>query len=360
MRHASIFYVLTIEQMESESKKNTMRGILGLANLGNTCYMNSAIQAFRHCPEWTIFCKKNGRLEESIETKDTNPAKIAYAYQDLLHSIWAGEGPGYVRPLGFYEQLKQIVKGTLYDDFIKHTPQDAHEFLVWLLDQMYIATQKQVSIQIKTPEKIPPMSLMAINGWKSAFEKQYSPLTDLIFGLFRVQYTCGGCKAVHTRWETFNTLKMSLSRDEEGKPQSILESLKKEFQEEDIDGYECDTCKQKTLTKKSVSIWRLPRVLILTIKRFTPFGTRENTPLKYGGEALNFGEVFSKESAEETKDKSYSLFATIDHHGHLSGGHYVSQCFNPVWKTWHLYDDETAHKLESPNFGPQTYILMFR
>jgi hypothetical protein len=28
--------------------------------------MNSALQAYRHCPEWTILCKKDGKLEENI------------------------------------------------------------------------------------------------------------------------------------------------------------------------------------------------------------------------------------------------------------------------------------------------------
>lgn len=335
-----------------------MRGVVGLANIGNTCYMNSVLQALRHSPEWTIFCKKGGEFEANIQDKESKSAKIALAYQDLLQSLWAGTGPAYVKPMGFYEQLKKIVKGTIYDDFIRHTPQDAHEFLVWILDQMYMATQKKVSIQIPDKKNLEHENYQALCGWKSAFENQYSPLTDLIFGMFRVQYICGNasCLAVHTRWETFNVLKVSLAKNH----RNLTECIKEEFKHEYIDDYLCETCKIKEKATKTISIWRLPKVLILTLKRFTPMGTRENEPLKYDGEPLILSEFFSKESREPTKDKTYTLFSTIDHHGHHMGGHYTSQAISPIWKTWHRFDDENVYKLNRPHFGSETYIMMFR
>jgi ubiquitin carboxyl-terminal hydrolase 2/21 len=337
-----------------------MRGIIGMANLGNTCYMNSVIQALRHCPEWTVFVKKDGKIEEHLTDHESNEARVLLAYQDLISSMWAGTGPAYIRPLGFYEHLKHVVQGTIYEEFTRRTPQDAHEFLVWLLDQQYMATQKQVSIQVKTPENIPQMTLAAIHGWRACFEKAYSPLTDLIFGMFRIQYTCGGCGAIHMRWECFNSLKVSLRRGNTGAPLPLNECVDAEFEEEQIDDYMCDGCKKKNPTKKKVTIWRLPKVLILTLKRFTPLGQKDMTPLNYDGDALCLGSAFSTESQEETKTKSYNLFATVDHHGSHFGGHYTSQCYNPVAKSWNRYDDEQAYPIHAPSLGLSTYIMMFR
>jgi ubiquitin carboxyl-terminal hydrolase 2/21 len=338
-----------------------MRGVVGLANLGNTCYMNSALQALRHCPEWTICCKRGGELNASLQDADSNSVKIALAYQDLLQSLWAGTGPAYVKPMGFYEQLKKIVKGTIYDDFIQHTPQDAHEFLVWLLDQLYMASQKNVDIEIQAPEKLEKMNYQALCGWKAAFEKQYSPLTDLIFGMFRTQYICGNtsCSAIHARWETFNVLKVGLVKSSNGEI-NLTECIKEEFKDEEIDNYLCETCKTKAKATKTISIWRLPKVLILTLKRFTPMGTRENARLNYDGEPLCLDSLFSKESKEPTRNKVYNLFSTIDHHGNHMGGHYTSQSLSPIWKTWYRFDDESVYKLDKPHFGSETYIMMFR
>ena len=344
------------------------RGILGLANLGNTCFMNATLQALRHSPEWTLFCTQ-GKIKEHISEPEKSCSIMLLAYQDLLMSIWGGSGPGYVKPLDFYNKLRSTVKGCpLYEIFIQRSPQDAHEFLVWLLDQMYMATQKEVNITIKDTENLQPMVLKAVEGWKSSFEKQYSPLTDLVFGMYRIQYLCTACGVTHSRWETFNVLKIHPGHE------SIEAALKHEFKEEDIDDYECDECNKqeplkpgqakplmkKSLAKKTVSIWRLPKLLIITLKRFTPMGPRDNSPFAYDGGPINFGNNFSQESHEDSKFKQYKVFATVDHHGSHMGGHYTAQCFSPVWKQWHLYDDEAAHSIEEPRFGVYTYMLFLR
>lgn len=341
--------------MEAKKESSqTTRGIIGLANLGNTCYMNSAIQALRHCPEWTVFCKKGGQLDKTLHNPESNSAKIALAYQDLSQSIWSGNGPAYVRPLGFLHQLEQVVRGTIYEDFIRKTPQDAHEFLVWLLDQMYMATQTKVEMKQQS-STLPVMLQQAVDGWKQAFANQYSPLAELFFGLMRVQYTCGGCRAVHTRWEPFQTLKVSLEANT-----SLQTCLQNEFKSELIEDYTCETCKQKTETMKQSSIWKLPKVCMVVVRRFTPFGTRDNTALDYSGEPICFQSIFSQESQESSRTHTYSLFATVDHHGNHMGGHYTSQAYSPIWKQWHRYDDETACEIALPKFGSSSYILFFR
>jgi ubiquitin C-terminal hydrolase len=344
---------------------DSKKGCLGLANLGNTCFMNAVLQALRCNKDWTLFCIKDN-ITSYIQPNDSPSKKILLAYIDLLKSIWNGDGPGYVHPAGFYNEIRNVVNGTIYEDFARKQPQDAHEFLVWLLDQMYMATQGEVNINIKDEERIEPMIRQALNAWKSAFQKQWSPLTDLVFGLYRIQYTCSACKTIHSRWETFNTLKYTLCM-KDGQPQSLLECLAAEFQEETIDEYDCDTCSALPQNKgkrirapasKKVHIWRLPKLLILTAKRFAPNGSKIHCPVAPCLTA-KFGDIFAEESHEPSKHLNYQMFATVDHHGSHFGGHYTCQSKMMGTDNWVHFDDESANKIEKPSLGHSTYMTMW-
>jgi ubiquitin C-terminal hydrolase len=332
------------------------QGTLGLANLGNTCFMNAVLQAFRNNKEWTIFCLK-GHVDKYIQEKDSSHKKILLGYIDLLKALWSGKGRGYVKPDGFFQVLDSAVKGTHYEEFTHRTPQDAHEFLVWILDQMYMATQSPVSMALKNEEQIEPMIRQALKGWIGAFEKQYSPLTDLVFGMYRIQYICSNCNHIHTRWETFNTLKYTPIVNESGEPLPLLDCLKKEFEDEIIEEYACDTCTPKRFpAKKQVSIWRLPKCLILTAKRFSATGRKLQHPVETI-ETVHFNSIFSPESNESSKHKIYQIFATVDHHGSHFGGHYTSQAKSILTGKWAHFDDETMMEISNPSFGRSTYMM---
>ena len=342
------------------------KGVVGIANVGNTCYANSAIQLLRHCPEWASFCLQ-GLAEKEIQDETSAPAKVMKGYMDILRPLWNGAKPAYIQPGGFWEMMRETVDGTIYEDFLRRIPHDAHEFMTWLLDQQFMATQKPREFNILPPKNLDDADEMlareAVKSWIDAFTKTYSPLTDLCFGLALATSICQGCGAESRTWETFNMLKVKPGAPHEDN--SLQGMLKRELQDERIEDFACDKCRERCEVVRTHTIWRLPRNLFVVLKRFNHNGTKNQVPLNFDfsqeGGCVDFREYFSTKSPEASRNYKYTVFGTVDHHGHHMGGHYTAQGLNPLSKKWWMYDDETVYPLENgPKFGSSTYIIGLR
>jgi len=144
-----------------------------------------------------------------------------------------------------------------------------------------------------------------------------------------------------------------------GKPsESLADMLKAELLDEEIDGYECEHCspvRQKAVRK--TYIWKLPKYVVVVLKRFNFDGRRINTPLSLDSHTVSFNDLFSKDSPEYNATASYTLSSIVDHHGGAQGGHYTAQC--KTKGAWNIYDDETTHPIDKPIIGAATYMLWF-
>lgn len=348
-------------QQEIQPPKPEDKGATGLMNMRNTCYLNSALQAFRHNTEISAFFLEN-KHEEWISKKTKSPkVELVAGYADLLKSLWSGSRPAYIRPEGFLQSMFPAAKAAGFDHFLVPEQHDSHEFLTFLLDQLHEGMAEEVSIEIRRPAPTNDHERAiqsALEAWKNIFGKQYSPLTEMIYGLLRTTYTCQGCQKSRDMWESFNCIKLPLHKEKS----SFEEMLKEEFKDEEIPDYECETCKpNRTTVVCRRRIWRLPRMVSLAIKRFTPDGRKIHTRIQFNQEEpITFGNYFSDDSPEPSKTQSYECFATIDHHGSAGGGHYTSQAKSPLSEKWHLFDDENVYPLENPQFGESTYVLFLK
>jgi len=349
-----------------DQSDNPKKGQVGLANLGNTCYLNSALQALRHVPDLTVFFHKHS--DSWIHDKQSNEAMLCRAYKELVIGLWSGSGPKTVmRPAGFLHYFRESLKECpTYEHMISPQPHDSHEALVFLLDQLHEGMTKPLSINVSAEKGSPVYN--ALMAWKEQVAPKYSPIVDYFFGLMEVSVTCKGCDEVSCRYEPFNMLKVGFP---DSKMSTLEDCINYEFKAEEIDEYQCDKCSPDIPGSNKAKrhpgsiqrrIWRLPQNLIIVLKRFNPNGTKCNANFKANSDQ-NFNTWFSDASPEESRKSIYTLQSVIDHHGSANGGHYVAQVKSPITGSWNLYDDENVSSVHDGSrafLGQSSYVLFYR
>ena len=336
-----------------------MKGVVGIQNMGNTCYCNSTIQLLRACSEWNVFSLTTPFAEQLAAIPEDNADKrILLAYQDILKSLWSAYRPAYVRPLGFISEVCKAVKGTLYESFGMPVPNDSHEYLVYLLDHFHEALKTNREYTDRTiPADATPtvrMQILAENGWNRFESKNQSKIVELFFGMTRKTVHCTNCQNNTYQWEVFNSLKVPCDG------QTFQEWIRKEVNEKsEIEGYACDACKGRHKATLRTHLWRLPANLFITLRRFQPSGHKNMTPCPYQGDTLSFHEYFAPE-VEAKNAWNYELRGVSDHHGSHMGGHYTAQFKHPITQEWWWMDDEKAQIMARPQFSASNYIFFFK
>ncbi|EHA99925.1 Ubiquitin carboxyl-terminal hydrolase 20 [Heterocephalus glaber] len=159
--------VAVADEGESESEDDGLkpRGLTGMKNLGNSCYMNAALQALSNCPPLTQFflecgglvrtdkkpalCKSYQKLVSEVWHKkrppltqfflecgglvrtDKKPA-LCKSYQKLVSEVWHKKRPSYVVPTSLSHGIKLV-----NPMFRGYAQQDTQEFLRCLMDQLH-------------------------------------------------------------------------------------------------------------------------------------------------------------------------------------------------------------------------------
>ena len=337
------------------------KGFGGLINMGLTCYGNAVIQNLRHLSKlvWimeegkynTLF--KKGAIDRRKKLQD-----VTSAFAEIVQFIGKCNKGQSVRPGTFWKRVPGAVKDTLYEQLADKMCHDSHEFFLFLFEALHEATSQEVDMRIvRAPASTPEEELVhgALKAWQDTFAKEYSPLVHMFYGMFHQKTVCQACNKVSHRWEAFNALKLPVPQT--GEQFNVMDALRDDMISEDIPDYVCEACgPPRRAAKKSVTIWRLPLTLVITLKRFTNDGKKIRTPVA-SLQTVDFAPYFSEESPERLGETRYTLRGMVDHHGQPSFGHYTAQCRHMGNDKWFTYDDEAVREMSGPGFGESTYML---
>ena len=138
--------------MESISmKRHFPGGKSGLINLGNTCYMNSAIQCLA-----SVDVLKNYFLEKKFISdlnKSSTEFNLVVEWYKLIHGKY--ENNNVISPDSFRKQVRLVsLKEGLNLNFVGNGQNDVQEFMLFLIDKLHNGLCRKVNVNITSISKI--------------------------------------------------------------------------------------------------------------------------------------------------------------------------------------------------------------
>jgi len=128
--------------------------------------------------------------------------------------------------------------------------------------------------------------------------------------------------------------------------------------------WKCPRCKAYREAVKKIDIWKLPRYLIIHLKRFKYEGMwrdKISTYVDFPIENLQLNQFTLGNTSSNSKNNSYKLFGVSNHIGTLDGGHYTAFCRHLTNDRWFKYDDMEVKEVQDKTSlkSSSSYILFY-
>jgi len=183
-------------------------GRVGLNNLGNTCFMNSAIQCLSHVtPLSRTFL--SGRYK--LDLNESNPlgtgGKLALAYGEVLQDLWWNTR-GSTSPFSLKRAIARFAPR--FAGFGQH---DAQEFLAYLLDGLHEdlnRIRKAPYVEMPDVSDGQDMAVAGARAWIAHCKRNDSIVLDTLYGQFKSTCVCPSCEKVSVSFDAFNHVSLEI------------------------------------------------------------------------------------------------------------------------------------------------------
>merc|ERR1719153_1383272 len=331
-------------------------GASGLRNIGNTCFMNSVIQCLSNTKLLTNYLLNDDYVRDINTSNSSMKGSLIKAFATVIKGLWKGNGR-VVDP----SSLKGAVN-RFAPRFSGYNQEDSQEFLRYLLEGLHEDVNRVLTKPTPINTEIDSslsVCEQAMEAWKRYIRRDDSHLVDLFVGQLKSTLRCSDCSHESVTFEPFWDLSLGIpSRSGEVSLTDCLDSFTKE---EVLDGDEmptCEKCKARRRCTKRYSLYRLPKILVVHLKRFSQsdrFKQKLSSTVTFPLTGLSLSRY-----TDSVSSSTYSCYAVSNHSGTLYSGHYTA--FAKHWQTgqWHSYNDSRVSKCSSSNvITNEAYLLFF-
>ena len=375
--------------------------LIGLNNIGATCFMNSTLQCLSQTKELTSYFLKENKKEEiinnNIALKNKNDLQLCPIYLELVQNLWDINKPNSsFSPNNFMKNIEKM-----NPLFKRGKAGDSKDFIIFILERMHTELKKPKP-QIQNDQmNYPPLNQYDRNNSYYYFLKDYmkeaSVISDTFYGVNETTNDCLNCKKMYSmnnmnnpicyNYGIFNNLIFPLEEVKNMKYNNQMQSnnqmlfnnqiqFNNQINLNTVTIYDCfyynqktelftgtnqnycNICKQTYDSYYTNKIYSTPQSLVLILNR----GKNNMYNVK-----LEFYETIdiSQFVLDKNTPQVFNLYGVITHIGESGpNAHFVASCKSPIDNKWYRYNDAFVNPIDNVlkdviNFG-NPYILFYQ
>ena len=358
--------------------------LIGLNNIGATCFMNATLQCLSQTRNLTNYFLKKDNQKKIYEkqNQNQNELQLCPVYLELIQNLWdknnMNKSYSPNKFMNVIEEMNPLFK--------KGQAGDSKDFIIFILEQLHRELKKQVANIIVNEPLNQYDKNNAFNSFFSEFSKECSILSDLFFGFNETTNICLNCKNFYEskglsfpicyNYGIFNCLIFPLEEVKNMKNNALKDNNILINANNNVTIYECfyynqksdlftgenknycNICRQLWDSVYTSKIFVTPNILIIILNR----GKGNIYKVK-----LDFNEVIDITQFVIQKDKPqliYSLYGVITHIGESGpNAHFIASCKSPIDNQWYRYNDAMVNPINNVqkdiiDFGTP-YILFY-
>ena len=164
--------------MNIESYKD--KGLSGLANLGNTCFINSCIQVLSHTYELNYFLEESNYKNKLKKKYDS---ALIIEWDNLRQIMWNQNCV--VSPGKFLKTIQKVAHLKNMEMFTGYSQNDLPEFLLFLIDCFHSSLSREIKMTISGNPKneTDKIAIQCFEMIKNMYSKEYSEIWNLFYAV---------------------------------------------------------------------------------------------------------------------------------------------------------------------------------
>jgi ubiquitin carboxyl-terminal hydrolase 8 len=329
------------------------KGLTGLVNLGNTCYLNSCMQILSHC------YLLNEIIEDNIKKttiNGTDESIILLEWNNLRQLMWSKNCV--VSPNRYVNAVHRVSRQKGCELFSGFVQNDFPEFLVFILECFHNGLKRDVDMKINgnVSTDRDKLAIKCYETMRRHFNNDYSDIINRFYGIQVSQIiSIDNRQQLSVSCEPYCLISLSLTETSKTIYECLDDYCKSELMSGDNAWYNDKTNAYQDVIKRTC-FWNLPDILIIDLKRFDNRLKKIHKQIDVPLTGLDLSKYVI---GYHSKEYVYNLFGVSNHMGSAFSGHYTANVKNANNK-WYQFNDQIVSPIEDNKVvTPNAYCFFY-